>query len=441
MRGALLRTLYVALFIGLGVGYYFFFGPGPTAAELSLDLPWWRPAGWALRWDGVGGLAALARAGWPASVVPILVFWIPPLGLAALGFSLFRSAPMRSAILALGLSFSLFVVYGYLAQGAVWRFFSWRLPATALGLGTIIAGLALAPSLLRALLAQARPVAAAALLAAFAGVFLLSTEITGTNTSLRANLSPWPVLTLFGFVLAGYCLAALHVAAASGIWLRSRLRGAIGTTTGVVVPALLAAGLCYLIFERPGTLAFLALGASAALYAGFAGAHAGRQPSAAARSAAMRLVAGLLMASFIFVSNRVAISFLDTARNQRSQELIAALGRYRLANGGYPDQLRELVPVFLDEVPDVRMGLIRNEDEVFVYSNFGDSYALEFASVQWVQCVYSPPYTDDNGGPEAEEGWGEPGDVAGGPPLLDGDPDREQLGGSWSCESTPPLLW
>ena len=76
------------------------------------------------------------------------------------------------------------------------------------------------------------------LLGAFAAVFLLSTEITGTNSSLRANISPWPALTMFGFLLAGYCLAALHVAAACGLLLRNFWPGTIASTPGVVVPAL-----------------------------------------------------------------------------------------------------------------------------------------------------------------------------------------------------------
>ncbi len=438
----MLRTLYVVLFLGLALAYYYFFGPGPTVSELSHDLPWWRPAGWALRWHPVSGLAALARAGWPSVMFPILVFCIPPLALWGVGLLLFRAAPMRAALLALGLSLCLFVVYGYVAVGAVWRFFSWHFATAVLGLSSIVAVFVFAPSLLRAVLARPRPAAAMSLLATFATVFVLSTEITGTDASLRANLSPWPALTLFGFLLAGYCLAALHIAAASGIWLRSRWPGALGVAAGTILPALVGMGFCLLIFDRPGLLAFSALGLASALYAGVAGAGT-RDPNAAAHSATTRLAAGVLMASFIFVSNRVAISFLDTARNQHSLEVIAALDEYRKTNDSYPDELSELLPRFLEEVPRARMGLIQNKGEEFVYSNFGDSYALEFASVQWVQCAYSPPYAADDDEEEfaGEERGAGPENVGAGGPPLGIEPDQPTLEGSWSCESAPPVLW
>lgn len=435
------RTLYFALFLGLGVVYYYFFGPGPTVSELSQDLPWWRPAGWLLRWDPVTGLASLAKSGGPGFWLPILVFCVPPFALFAAGLRLFRGALPRAGSLALALSLCLFVVYGYLTEGAVWRFFSWRFAVTSLSVGATIALLVFAPSLLRGLLARPRAEVALVLLGAFAGVFLLSTEITGTDPSLRANLSPWPALTLFGFLLAGYCIAALHIAAGCGLLLRSFWPGAISTTLGVVVPALLGGGMAYLIFEGPGPSALGSLALASTLYAGIAGARLGRDPTASAHSATARLAAGLLMASFIFVSNRAALSFLDTARNQRSAEVIAALGAYRETHSGYPDELEQLVPRFLEGVPRARMGLIRNAGEEFVYTNFGDSYALEFAAVQWVQCAYSPPYLDAEEDAPGDAPWAGPEDVGAGGPPLGNELDAPTLEGSWSCESVPPSLW
>ena len=131
MSGPVPRILFLVLFLGIGGFYYFFFGPGPTLQDLSQGLPWWRPRGWALRWPSFAELAGMARSGWPSILLPVLIFCIPPVTLTGMGFALFRSALLRTVLLALGLSLCFFVVYGYIAEGAIWRFFSWRFLATA----------------------------------------------------------------------------------------------------------------------------------------------------------------------------------------------------------------------------------------------------------------------------------------------------------------------
>ena len=75
--------------------------------------------------------------------------------------------------------------------------------------------------------------------------------MTGTNPDMRFNISPWPVLTVFAMLLIGYCLAALHVAAGAGLWVKTRLTGSAGTATGIVVAAALAASSCFFIFTDP----------------------------------------------------------------------------------------------------------------------------------------------------------------------------------------------
>ena len=64
--------------------------------------------------------------------------------------------------------------------------------------------------------------------------------------------------------------------------------------------------------------------------------------------------------------------------------------------------------------------------DVFTYSGFGDSSLREFSSVQWVQCGYSPQYTD----PDDPNAAG----------LAVGARDNA-LEGSWSCAEQPPPLW
>ena len=118
--------------------------------------------------------------------------------------------------------------------------------------------------------------------------------------------------------------------------------------------------------------------------------------------------------------------FQIEARDSTSQRVVDALEVYREQHQVYPDVLRELVPEQLAAVPRPRIGLLRGAGDVFTYSGFGDSYLLEFSSVQWVQCGYSPPYTD----PDDPNAAG----------LAVGARDNA-LEGSWSCAEQPPPLW
>jgi hypothetical protein len=435
----MLRVFLIIGLLGLGVLYYYFFGPGPTASELSHAIPWWRPKGWAMHWQRVAELWALGRAGWPANLVPITLFCVPPLALGAAGFALFRRAEMRALVMTLALTLCMSVCYGYIAGGDIWRFFSWRFFAAMLSFCAVVSVFALAPSLLARARALPRAWTAALLLGVFAGVFLLSTEITGTDQAAFANLSPWPLVTVFGLLLVGYVLAALHLAAGAAAWVSSRLPSQAGTLATLIVAAGLACALGFRIFEAPGPATVSCLGLGAAAYALAARTRPQQGPAVAAGTALNRVVAGVLIAAFIFVSNRAALSYQDTARNRSAATLIEALEEFKGEHQHYPDDLEELVPAFLPEIPRARMGLIRHHGEAFVYTNFGDSYALEFASVQWVQCAYSPPYVyDDEEAYDYHEGLPEVG-----ADILNGDAELEESGleGSWSCETIPPKLY
>ena len=80
------------------------------------------------------------------------------------------------------------------------------------------------------------------------------------------------------------------------------------------------------------------------------------------------------------------------ARDVTAVQVLEALEAYKKDNATYPESLDELVPKYLAEIPRPPIGLFRDDGDRFVYLNYGDSYALEFASVLWVQCQYSPPY-------------------------------------------------
>ncbi len=101
-----------------------------------------------------------------------------------------------------------------------------------------------------------------------------------------------------------------------------------------------------------------------------------------------------------------------------------------------------------------------DDDDWFEYSNFGDSFALEFASAKWVQCAYSPPYSfasyDDleedeeavAGADDEVDAWEKyDTDVAAAPePTSEDEALTRQLRdlgleGSWNCPTEPPNLW
>ena len=123
-------------------------------------------------------------------------------------------------------------------------------------------------------------------------------------------------------------------------------------------------------------------------------------------------------------------------------QVLVALERFREGHGSYPDRLRHLVPDFFEEVPRPRMGLILDDDDEFTYTNLGDSYLLEFSSVTWVQCGYSPPYDvakydEEDFEEDDEEDFEEPPQD----PELQALLADHGLEGAWNCEDAPPKLW
>jgi hypothetical protein len=457
----MLSVLYFAAWIVMAVGYYEFFGPGPSPSELVEDLEWWRPYGFAGRWESLEGLSKLADEGFPGALVPIGLFSLPPVVLLIVGFRLFKGAVLRTVCWLSALSLVLFVYYAYMAEG-VWRFFGWRFPTVAVSFASVVAVMMFAPSLLRTLLERSRIVTALLLTLVFAGILLLSTEVTGTDPNLPFDISPWPVVPLFGFLLVGTCLAVLHGAAGIGAWLARRVGGGGGMAIGGLAAALVAGAMAFFVFEVPdaGQVTTLAvLGAVYALVCAYTGPEDGIQ---AARDAVVRLGAGIFLFAVIHVSNEVAISYQITARNETATKVLVALEDYKEKRGKYPQRLHHLVPDFVEEIPRPRIGLILNEDDEFIYSYFGASYALEFTSVQWVQCGYSPPfefasYDEDEEETEdfeeeyadhelGDEEFVDPSET---PARSETSEDRalkarlaeNGLEGAWNCDTAPPKLW
>ncbi len=433
----MLRTIYFTVFVVLAGVYYYAFGPAATPSEAAMGLPWWQPRGWAKTSPGLSAFLELARTPDQLLWIPIAIFCTPIAALMSVGYALFRSTVSRSLLLALALTTSVLVAWGFIADGAVWRFFGWRFPVTATCLSVMVSLWVYAPSLLGKLLAPSRRFAALILLLCFVSIFLLSTEITGTNVELPLNLSPWPVLTVFGLLFFGFALSAIHLAGGIGIMLWSMTRNHSGIAFGVLSSLFLGIGFAYLFFEEPAAGLTLAAGVLCAVITGIT---IGRSfnHQRATELALHRIAAGILLAAMIAVSNSAALAYQSKARNQTAEDVIAALGAFQADDGGYPGELEELVPHYLAQIPHARMGLLLNGDE-FIYSNFGDSFALEFASVQWVQCSYSPPYIDD----DADEDWEEEAvdDLNADADEFNNELEPPTLSGSWNCATAPPDLW
>ena len=425
MTRAIVRIVYVLLFAALAVGYYEFLGAGATPSERATAAGWWKPAGWArsLDWEW---LAPLQRIGddtvqarhegrfEPRSLIPLGLFSAPALALVALGFALFRAALARAALLALGLALCAFAYYGWLDL-ETWQDYQWRWPAVLLSTAGYLAVFALAPAIVEAVRARSIALQVAAGLAFAAPIYLLSIEVTGTNPSLPWNLSPWPTVTLYGFLLFGLLFGVIHLAAGLGLVVRARLPNARGVAVGALVAAAVAVALQRIPFAETTALRLAVLAIPAALAVLLAGRGASRRVSRVSF-----LVAGLLLIGSIKLGQWHAERFLARARDEIAPEVIAAIERYHAQHDAYPPELTALVPEQLAAIRQPRIGWLDRDEEVFTYTDLGDSFLLEFSGPLWVQCAYSPPFQEE--GEDAEA----PG---------------ETLEASWSCERKPPRLW
>jgi hypothetical protein len=155
--------------------------------------------------------------------------------------------------------------------------------------------------------------------------------------------------------------------------------------------------------------------------------------------------AALLLGLPLFVGQ--AWARLDYARNRdvEAQRIIDGLASYYAREQIYPETLEALLESGdLEAVPRPRIGFaFLGNGTSFTYQAFGTSYLLEFPAPRWVQCAYNPPYDDeeladeDAGAPDGDE-------AATSADAADGDADAaagEDLGGAWSCPSSPPELW
>jgi hypothetical protein len=432
------RVAYVAVFLAVGVSYYYFLGPAPTPSERREAVGWWRPTGlahesesaWLAPLQQIGRDAQQARhegRSEPRGLIPLALFSLPVIALVALGFALFRAPLWRVGALALGLALCAFSYYGWL-DPETWQDYSWRWPATLLSTTSFVALFALAPALVaRVARRRSALLQGLALAAWFTSIYFLSTEVTGTNPRLEWNISPWPTLTLYGFQLVGLTLGTVYLAAGIGLLARGAPASRPRTLAAALLASALAAALVWLPFSQIGPLTIAVLALPAAVIA----AAVGRDPATRGRPGAAYAVAGLLILAAIKLGQWQGEHFLATSRDEVAPRVIAAIERYRKDHDSYPDELPQLLPAYLPAIPLPRVGWFDTEDAAFIYTNLGDSFLLEFPGIVWMQCAYSPAYK--------EETREEAKPTAAAAPSGGG--EHESLEASWSCESKPPQLW
>ncbi len=428
------RVFYASVLLGVALLYHYFLGPGPTPSERAMELAWWHPMGWAqqLQWEVLAPLQTITRdfeiarhKGYfePRGLIPFGIFAGPVVLLAALGFRLFRSSVIRVLLSAVTLTLCAFSYYGWL-DVQTWRDYSWRWPIALFVTSLYLSVFAFAPALVRAGATRPRALQALGLIAFTVPIYVLSTEVTGTNPSLEWNLSPWPVITLYGFLLFGLLFGVIHFAAGLGLVVRSRFSGRLGLALGVSSAVLVAAVLRAIPFEQTSAARLMLLASGAGGLVAFVGAR--RDDF---RAAVPFLAAALIILVSVKAGQWQAEYFQAKARDEVAPQVIAALQKHREERGVYPPELSDLVPSFLPALPRPRVGWLHDPGEDFHYLEFGDSFLLEFSSVLWVECAYSPAYAEE------DENEGKLPDVA-----ASGEEDR-MLKAAWSCERKPPRLW
>jgi len=406
---ALLQASVVAVYYGLG----------PPEAGSG----WWAPTSFLI-------------AEVPDETAPALALLVlPAAALCAAVLLTTRSALLRflavSAVVAVGS----ITFYGVAASG-VWSFFHWRW-TVCIGLFSLIVGAALcAPLLAERWRRLSGPLRWALYLPLLMAVVAFMRNVTGTDPTLFMALAPWPAVQILGLDVAASILAALLLGATVGLFATSRRpagpAGLLLAVGGVAVAAALPA-LVLQLGSKSGFLPFstppvfiLATGAAGVLLLGALALPSLRhRERLAARAHRLGLGALLLTLPLLLGQGLTRLDYSVT-RDDRAQQIIDALAKYREREDSYPDQLTELVTAGeLRRIPTPQIGFSLLSRQDFVYQDFGDNYVLEFSAPRWIQCAYSPPYAFD----EDERAELDPEDL------------EELSGGSWSCPSRPPELW
>lgn len=387
---------------------------------------WWQPRAFLVDSGFVGHFDDYRLA--------LAVLSLPAVLLAAGVFASLRSAVVRTLAVAAVLATGMFLFYGLREPGPrIWEFFRWRSSAVMLCVSLVLASSLMAPWLAASWLRRGWPLRAAAYLPAVLLVVAAESGATGTNPHLAFNISPWPVVTVFGLGGGATLVAALLACVALGVaaWHHHGRRQGLalaGLMLAVAAPVAwgwlrLGGGLALL--GAALVVGALALGLSVQA----AGDLAGGLRSAGGTTA----LGAVLVAVPLFAGQGCVQLDYRATRDGTAQSIIDALATYEQREGVYPDSLDELVSArLLPAIPSPQIGLPGLGEEKFSYQSFGTNYILEFAAPGWVQCAYNPPWEDED---ESDDplGQGEEGQGA--------EAGDDFLPGVWSCPSEPPELW
>jgi hypothetical protein len=448
-------------------------GPGPVGVELR----WYEPRGFLLRW----GWLSFAFESAPRL---ILLLTLPAVALSLAVVATTTSAVARAISVICVVATPLYLYYGDQAT-RVWEWFGWR-GSAVLTLLAVCVGLPLAAPLLAASwLRLGWPLRVATYLPFAFGTIAFLRNATGTDPSLRFNISPWPAVPVFGLEVAALFIAAWLLGVALGLrgvaeWRRgpggiSRL--VVGVGLGIAVPvAILAVGDWLSLFPfEVGRGAYLASALVCALAIGLAASLGlrGDVEGTRLRSLYSGVGAALVLLPILVGQAWARVDYFVT-REERAREIIDALAVWYEREGLYPDELDLLLESRdLEAIPRPAIGFGFLYDGEFRYRSFGTSFLLEFPAPRWVECAYTPPFEDeDEEDPDAAadaqaadedeelEAWERPApgaeeaapedapeaataDAAGEPDggAEEGEREAGGLGESWSCPSKPPELW
>ena len=349
-------------------------GPPPDGGAGA----WWQPSGFFFDWSA--GAALLE-----STALALAALTLPALALTAASFAATRSALLRTLAVSCLLAVALFTYYG-VAAPFVWEFFGWRGTLVMLALASLVGAAATAPLLAESWLRRGWPARIALYLPLAFTLIAVERNATGTDPALPFNISPWPVLSVFGIEIAASLLTAGY------------------------------AGIALALFVY--THAFR------------------REDGGVSRRRARSVAVGVALAGLPLAAGQaLAQADYRASREGSARALIQALDSYYERERLYPDDLDELVGTGdLEAIPRPRVGFGFLSDARFHYQNFGTSYILEFPATRWMQCAYNPPWTDED----------EPSDGAS-QPNSEGEEaaqeNAEHLEEAWSCPSRPPELW
>ncbi len=398
---------------------------------------------------------------------------IPAAALAVCAIALCRSAVGRALALASLVAVLLFVFYGVRAP-FVWNFFRWRASAV-LALTAVVVGCSLAaPWLAQSWLRLAWPLRLLVYLPVVFAVFAFVRNATGTDESLQFAISPWPAVPVFGIEVAALFVAAWLGGTGIGLLAIARKQRAAGAgawlrlCAGLVLAIALPVGLLWIgsqlgLFPfRAGARTFQGVALATALSIALAALV--RRGRDGLRLRARHVLVGAALIGIPLVGSE-ALARYDyfLTREIRARRIIDGLDAFYRRETVYPDSLQDLVEAGdLDSLQQPSIGFGFLDDAKFRYGNFGTSFILEFAAPRWVECAYTPPFSDEEDGEVAgEEAGGTPEEAENSeagevdedaPPINPADTDApedeaasgedgDSLGEAWSCPSKPPELW